>query len=312
MEYRKAGGAHSCTDCHMPVVRGLTRTAETARIPDQQDVAAPPREVHDHSFVGVDYPLEYPGTKDPHRPTRSALLRSAAKFTLSNPTFDAASRTGKITVNLTNAGAGHNLPSGFAFARQMWIELLVTDATGKQLVFESGVLRKNTDDLCDRATFDDAQSPIRQHMEGCQASDPQLVNFQRKLVDKADILKDAAGQPVVNERGELTPVAAADASETSIQRVAGNPVVRKRPIDGQPMVSLTPGQSRSFGYAFRIPAGMGAVSIRARLMFRNLPPYFLRDLAKNQPPNEKPQLGPLIANLDVVEMASASVQLATP
>lgn len=311
MEYRKAGGAYSCTACHMPAMRGMTRAAESAAIPDQQDVAAPPREVHDHSFVGVDYPLEHPGTADPHRPTRQALLRSAAKFNVTAPTFDAASRTGRVTVSLTNVGAGHNLPSGFAFARQMWVELLVTDKTGKQLVFESGVLRKNTDDLCDRATFDDAQSPIRAQMQGCTASDPQLVNFQRKLVDKADILKDGSGQPVVNERGELTPVAAVGASETSIQRVAGNPVARKRPIDGQPMISLPPGQTRSFGYAFKVPAGMNGVNIRARLMFRNLPAYFLRDLAKNQPPNEKPQLAPLIQNLDLIEMGSASVQLAT-
>jgi hypothetical protein len=43
-----------------------------------------------------------------------------------------------------------------------------------------------------------------------------------------------------------------------------------------------------------------------RLLFRNLPPYFLRALAEGQPANEEPKLAPLIMNLRVAEMNKQS------
>ncbi len=301
VEYRKQGGAGSCVECHMPVM-SQTRAAEAASIPEQQDTHAPPRIVRDHSFVGVDYPIDVPGSEDPHRPTRVALLRAAARFELSEPKVDETAGRASASVRITNVGAGHNLPSGFAFARQMWVEFTAEDDSGRVL-FSSGKLAKNTDDLCDAGTFDDENSPIRKLVQGCKKSDPQLVNFQKKLVDKATVEKDAQGNPVKNERGELIPAAASDASEQSIQRVAGNPITRKRPSDGQAMGSIEPNQSRSFNYTWKVPAGVRRMTVTARLLFRNLPPYFVRNIAKEQPADESPQLAPMVQNLDIVEMA---------
>jgi hypothetical protein len=289
----------------MPVVNGLTRAAESARIGDQQDVEAPPRIVRDHSFVGVDYPLDHDGKTEQHRPARVQLLRAASKFVVTSPKLTKPDQA-SVSVSISNTGAGHNLPSGFAFARQMWVELVVRDAATNGVVFSSGVVQSNTDDLCDAATMAESNDPINKHVQGCKLPDPQLVNFQRRLVDKADVLRDAQGTPIANERGELTPVAAEGATEQSIQRIAGNPVARNRPSDKQPLISIPPGKTRTFSYAFTLPPTTTALNVKARLMFRNLPPYFLRDLAANQPPGEQPQLGPMIKNLDVVEMASAA------
>src|SRR5258708_36715790 len=77
-DYRAAGGTQTCTSCHMPRL-AATRVAESATIPFEQDREAPSREVHDHSFIGVDYALDGVATRDPERPLREALLRSAAR-----------------------------------------------------------------------------------------------------------------------------------------------------------------------------------------------------------------------------------------
>ncbi len=310
IEYRAGGGQETCTGCHMPVVRGLNRVAEASGL--GQDTQAPDRSVHDHSFVGVDHPLDVPGKLDPHRKQRVALLGRAADFKLLDPKFNPATREFKLTVSITNVGAGHTLPSGFAFARQMWVEFIARDGIAKRAIFASGLLVKNTDDLCDTGTFDDPQSPIRELMQGCTRSDPQLVNFQKKLVDKADVQRDAQGNPVRNQRGELIPIAAPGSSETSIQRVAGNPITRRRPIDNQLMGSILPGQERQFTYSVTVPPGITLLDLRARLLFRNLPPYFVRDIARNQPGDEKPQLEPMVKNLDIVEMETAQLNFNLP
>ncbi|MEN9577808.1 MAG: hypothetical protein RJA70_817 [Pseudomonadota bacterium] len=310
VEYRASGGQGTCTECHMPIVAGAARVAERSGL--AQDSKAPPRVLRDHSFVGVDHPLDIPGAADPHRPMRQALLQRAATFVLDNIQFDKSRRRLSAQVEITNSGAGHTLPSGFAFARQMWIEFTVEDAATGAQVFSSGVLQKNTDDLCDAGTFDDLQSPIRTQMQGCTASDPQLVNFQKKLVDKAEVERDAQGFPLRNPRGELIPKAAKDATEQSIQRVAGNPITRRRPSDGQLLGSIPPDEGRRFSYNVTIPERSAKLRLKARLLFRNLPPYFVRDIAKNQPATEVPQLMPMLKNLDIVEMAVANGALELP
>jgi hypothetical protein len=49
-------------------------------------------------------------------------------------------------------------------------------------------------------------------------------------------------------------------------------------------------------------------SFTARLLFRNLPPYWVRAMGKEQKPGliDGPQLGPLVANLQTVEMGKQS------
>jgi hypothetical protein len=255
--------------------------------------------------VGVDYPLDVAPTDDPARDTRHALLSRAAEFKLRNVGISAGVL--KLEVSIKNVGAGHNLPSGFAFARQMWVELAVEDGRGKP-VFLSGVVGDASDDLCDAATLDEGNGPIRRHVVGCGRPDLQLVNFQRRLVDKATVAKDAQGNVSRNERGEAVGVAADDANESSIQRLAGGAVLRRRPSDEQLMNAIEPGQTRRFVYDVPLENPAGAVA-RARLLFSNLPPYFLRDLAGHQPPQELPRLEPLIKNLEIVQMAETRLAL---
>ncbi len=300
-EYRAEGGGATCIGCHMPALAGRTRVAEAASIPFEQDEEAPPRQVHDHSFVGVDYPLDEVEKRDPHKEDRAALLRGAARIALEEGGVVRGALTFKVSI--TNSGAGHNLPTGFAFARQLWLEVKVADAGGTPL-FTSGVLAAPTDDLCDAGTIDDPRNPMIPHLSGCSGSDPQLVSFQQKLVDRIDVARDAGGQRVVNERGELKPIQAEGAKEVAIQHLAGGPVARVRPLDKQALTTLGPNDTRTFEYRATLPAGVAGATVSVRLLFRNLPPYMLRALAAQQPAEEEPKLAPLIKNLQIVELVS--------
>jgi hypothetical protein len=301
-DYRAAGGDQTCITCHMPRMR-TTRAAESAAIPFEQDRAAPAREVHDHSFVGVDYALDTVAVRDPERPLREALLRSAAKVDLPRPSIALRSGALGFDVTVTNSGTGHNVPTGFAFARQMWLEVTASDASGA--FFTSGVLANSASDLCDSATLDEPNNPMRTHVRGCERSDPQLVNFQRKLVNHFEIAKDKDGQPVVNDKGEPKLIQAENGHEDFLQRLSVGVVDRVRPSDHQALAALRPGETRTFHYAAQLPARpSGDVTVTVRLLFRSSPPYFLRAMAEHQPPAEAPRLAPLIGGLQIVEMGS--------
>jgi hypothetical protein len=299
-EYRAEGGGATCVTCHMPVRGKGSDAAESALLILEQDRSAPPRVTHQHTFIGVDYPLDEPADRDPFAPRREALLRSAARLELSPLSV----RGGAVsfTVTVTNVGAGHNLPTGFAFARQMWIEVRGADEQNRPL-FSSGLLANPTHDLCDAGTMDDPGNPLRRHMVGCDASDPQLVNIQAKLIDKRDILRDAGGSPVLNEKGQQIVIQAADGKETVLQHFKGGVTARKRPASNQKMTPIPPNDSVTFTYRFTMARPSLNPTVTVRLLFRNLPPYFLRALAEGQPADEEPKLTPLLKNLRVAEMA---------
>lgn len=296
-EYRSKGGGATCVTCHMPIT-GATRAAEGAAIPIEQDFRAEPRSVHDHSFVGVDYPLDTVARQDPQKPKREALLKSAARFEQESARIEGDQL--KLRLSIENQ-TGHNLPTGFAFARQMWIELVVKDGRDRE-VFVSGRLLQPGDDLCDKDTFGDEKNPLRAHVVGCKEVDPSLVNIQLKLVDKVGVAGDKSGVPLRNEQGEFIVSQAEDAHETFLQHVTGGAIARSRAVDKATLAPLAPLARRSYTYVVPL-RGVRAGSFTARLLFRNLPPYWVRAMARDQPRGELPRLEPMIANIQTIEMA---------
>lgn len=305
--YAKAGGA-SCVDCHMPIVRQAKRAAESAIIPFEQDGEAPARTLRDHSFVAVDYPLDDVTARDAHRKKREALLASASLFAL--PPESLVQRPGSLAfqVTLTNSGTGHNLPGGFAFVRQMWVAVQIFDAQNR-VIAESGHLPSGTEDLCDATILDDADSPMRPFITGCKASDKRLLSFQQMLVDKVEIARDASGAARLGSRGENLLARAAGSKECVIQHLNSGPVPRVRPATGKPTLPLAPGETGTYPYDFDFPASATPKRLEARLLFRVAPPYFLRALAKDQPPNETPRLDTFVSALEVTEMAKIVIDL---
>lgn len=294
-KYREDGGARTCIACHMPSLAN-GRAADTARIPEDQLTEAPPRALHDHGFVGVDAPLE-PSQADTQANARAQLLRSAAKVTI-----DSASAYGgtvDLDVSIANVGTGHNLPTGFAFARQMWLEIVVTRANGA-IVDASGLLSNEANDLCDASTYENERA-MRPFFVGCTASDPQLVSFQQKLVDRVEVVRGGG----VDDLGD--PRLAQSGSETVLQQLPGGAVPRVRPSDNQPLGTIVAGDTRRFSYTMRGSIAPGEeVKISARLLFRPLPPYFVRALAATQSADDRPQLAQTASRLRVVEMATAT------
>ncbi|MFO0676165.1 MAG: cytochrome c family protein [Polyangiaceae bacterium] len=298
--YRLFGGQETCVTCHMPALSGMTRVADGANIGSDQAKDAPPRTVRDHTFVGVDYALEDAEQTARTRPAREALLKGAATIFIDGNSITATESNVAFTVTVGNTGTGHNLPSGFAFARQMWLEVKATGLLG-ELVGFSGVLAKPTDDLCDADTLNDLGSPTRRFVQGCAVPDSPLVNLQQKLVDQVQLslangLKfDALLQPVI-EQGFF-------GKEAFLQQPKGGAVQRTRVADGLKMGTLKPFEFKNFAYD--LPTFAKPVRLTVRLLFRNLPPYLLRTLASTQTAADGPALAPLVDRLETIEMGRA-------
>ncbi|HET7540891.1 MAG TPA: multiheme c-type cytochrome [Polyangiaceae bacterium] len=296
-EYRSHGGPSDCVGCHMPLVNEA-RAAEYAALPFEQDRQAPPRQVHDHSFVGADYPLDDVAARQALKPAREALLRSAAVLSLVPDSLKSGNDSLAFAIRVSNAGTGHNLPGGFAFVRQMWLEISLLDAAGRVLD-GSGRVAQPTDDLCDSSILDNPQSPMRAALKGCSKSDPLLVNFQQMLVDNAQPKRGPNGAPLLDSRGEALLEGAPGARETAIQTLGAGPTPRIRPFDKKPTAPLAAGSANTFPYSFARNPSNAVKSLRVRLMFRASPPYFLRALG----------VPSLAENLELTEMARLEVPL---
>ncbi|MEO6603124.1 MAG: multiheme c-type cytochrome, partial [Polyangiaceae bacterium] len=243
-DYRKAGGSADCVTCHMPLVND-TRAAEHALIPFEQDKDAPPRKVHDHSFVGADYPLDDRAARELLRPAREALLRSSGALSLVPGSLKSSPTALGFVLEVKNSETGHNLPGGFAFVRQMWLEITLLDGAGRALT-GSGLLASAGDDLCDSSIIDDPQNPMRAALKGCVASDPLLVNFQQLLLDETVPKHDANGALVLDRRGEPLLERGPNGRESVVQTLNSGAVPRVRPFDHKPTTALAPGESHAF------------------------------------------------------------------
>lgn len=305
-DYAKLGGP-GCVGCHMPLVDG-TRAAESALIPLEQDADAPKRRLRSHRFIAVDYPLEDTKVRDESRAAREALLQRASALSLVEASLNVTSTRVSFDVSLQNTGTGHNLPGGFAFVRQMWFEVTLLNARG-QVVAGSGQVLRPSDDLCDGSILDDPSNGMKEFLIGCASTDRQLVSFQQMLMDKIELLRDANGVVQLDLRNEPKLRPAPGSKEAVVQFLTGGPVPRVRPSTGKPTPPLIVGEQRSFPYAFDLPTGTAAERVRVRLLFRAVPPYFLRALAKTQTPSDGPSLNGVVQNLEINEMARVETTL---
>ncbi|MFT7519479.1 MAG: hypothetical protein ACI9MC_001621 [Kiritimatiellia bacterium] len=326
-QFQADGGVETCADCHMPEV---IPTVDAAIPLINQDVPTG-RTTRSHSFVGVDYPLNLPKTevKRTHRKERELLLGGcidgrpecatagilslpAAKLSLQELTFTSEGLS--FDAQIQALRTGHSFPSGFAFARQVWIEVIVKDQRGN-IVFSSGLLNNDsTSDLCDSDSFNGV---FRSLMQDCDTIDRQLVNLQGRLIDKVESAgkKDYMGNNVLR--------AEPGAVEIVLQSIDAGAVARIRPFDGKPLTPLQPPTPKLKSipeaerpdrarYPYLVPRSAlrqaSSVTVQARLRFRNLPPYFVRALADGALPEDGPDLLPLVNNLQVVDVSSAQVR----
>ena len=178
-EARRGRSAPTCQDCHMSLFPGVCApggqggggcpggTHLEGRAPGELPLAriAPSSErasrVSVHGFASVDVPMarELPdafandATLDAFdlplgiRARRDLLLRRALRLTLEAPRRSGG--TLEVPVVIENVGAGHRVPAGFSQEREIWVELSITDATGRVL-YSVGHLDAEDEDLHDK------------------------------------------------------------------------------------------------------------------------------------------------------------------
>ncbi len=156
-----------CQKCHMPEYGpGYAAVAGADSIPLRQ-------KLHHHTFIGVDVALtDFPDRQE-NLDRAAALLRGSASLYVAARDTAVAGDTVTVSVTVDNDRTGHSLPSGTSFSRQMWIEIVATDAT-QNTIYISGDLDANGD-LRDRNSALDPNG------------DPDLVNYTTVLEGGDDV-----------------------------------------------------------------------------------------------------------------------------
>jgi hypothetical protein len=287
----------------------------------------PDRQYRSHTFVGVDYDMDpnqlSKADRDRVLEERQQLLGSAVTLEVVNQPPERGSQVANVVVR--NNLLGHDFPTGFAFARQFWLEVSAKTTSGRDVCLVpvgqvrspcgSGVLKAPADDLrqCDpldvarvNGTDPKAGNGNVKFAAAFPASDcdPYLANFQKILTD---------GDP--DKDGVFT--------EVPFQSFLPDIVkIRTRISDQQkmdPLPSLKPGDnpngepsSKTFPYRFdtsAVPAGESLV-VTAKLHFRHLPPDFVRGLEARgkdfvSPADAHIDAGDLLRNMVVTDVVEA-------
>ncbi len=139
--YAQAG--IQCQDCHMmPVEKAIeaARTMKRPQNPGKPSIMGPDRDnMFTHEFVGANFTVPTLLGHKKHAGIAEERLKSAAALDVQAPQTGKRGDMVTLVVKVTNVGAGHNLPTSLTEVRQMWLDVQVKDAKGKE-IFRSGSL----------------------------------------------------------------------------------------------------------------------------------------------------------------------------
>lgn len=281
------GNNTTCQDCHMslyPSAAPGTYPYNTVSVYPKISTKSV-RQVSTHYFTGVDIALieEFPGQDSVGTGSygefigqvdrREELLKAAATMKINVPNSAAAGGVLSIAVDVTNVGAGHNIPSGFSQERQMWIELVVTDANAGE-IYKSGYL------------IDSAHPETGELMPDGNLDDEDLQNFTVKLDPVVGNNISKIPGPDYNQRPHGVNIGLVNFGNEfiSYNDTANEEVEEFLPFAAEHMnnsISIPPLQTRTNLYDIPLPTSIeGPITIKARLLFRAFPPRFLRFLAE--------------------------------
>ncbi len=134
-----------CQDCHMRQTPGNPATGATEKRdnPGKAAVMGPERpHIWTHYFVGGNalYP-EAPNADRRKAMVEERLRHAATVEILAAELPEREGGIGTFRIRVTNVGAGHKLPTGLSEVREIWLDVTVTDASGKVLL-RSGEIGK--------------------------------------------------------------------------------------------------------------------------------------------------------------------------
>lgn len=121
----------TCIDCHM---HKNPSELDTKVVGKSTSGGATKQNLRTHHFVGSNHFLVGLRSKE-HEKMTIDLLKTSAKLLIS-------SSDGGFAVEVQNVGAGHHLPTGVADFRELWLEVVAVDNSGK-VVAKSGFLVEN-------------------------------------------------------------------------------------------------------------------------------------------------------------------------
>ncbi len=124
-----------CQSCHMKTYTGKATASSSER------------ELHEHYFVGVGLPLEEGFLSaqefEEMRIRVANLLQGSATITLDANAVSPGQQL-DLFITVRNNIVAHNLPTGATFNRQVWLEVIATDADSN-VIYETGTLDSNGD-----------------------------------------------------------------------------------------------------------------------------------------------------------------------
>jgi Cytochrome c554 and c-prime len=357
-----------CTECHMPT-EGDGTAPIVDHGPGL--LPRPDRDRRSHSFVGVDYDLDPEAYAKAGLPDdalerllaeREALLRTAVRLEVrqADPAEiqrsagnqldnfdaidadtedvgvvvgaeDAADGVLTATVEVHNNLLAHAFPTGFAFARQFWLEVSAVTEGGEPVCLAdpnpavpaqcaSGVIEDDAEDLpeCDVADVaaqigadpatlangtiafaDGATFPVGE-------CDPWLANFQKILTDgdrdNDGVFEEIAYQPFNNDAVQIRERLPNNQAMFELQ-----PVRFRLGVDANGAARFFDQSFNTYVYDFDV-AGLAegtGITVTARMHFRHLPPYFVRALEAEQ--EDLGDIVPAGARIDADELLDAMV-----
>jgi len=135
----------TCQDCHMRQTPKYPSTGSTVR-PELPGYAAPKemgakerKHIWQHYFVGGNLAVTAMLGYNPQAAMAEARLKNSVTVEFIPNGKAVKGGLYRMHVKVTNSGAGHYLPTGLTFVREMWLDVTVRDAGGNT-VFRSGAL----------------------------------------------------------------------------------------------------------------------------------------------------------------------------
>lgn len=308
----------TCGRCHMPSL-GQGPTVNDA----PGNLSLPDRPLHSHEFVGVDYDLE-PGhyealgvgsdARTRVLTERDELISGAATLAPEVVQVDGDTLTVAVTVKTNDIG--HDFPTGFAFARQWWLEvkaetesgdtdivcLLPVNPATQQVDRREGIPTPNCSSGSPTGGVDWRDAPA-EDLRTCDPRqvaaefgtpnnatvvlaapapltdcDPWLTNFQKILTDGDP---EGTGQFVEVPYQSLLP------DIVKLQtRVADQKLMAPLKSFDDPLTEDVDESERTFEYVFDTSRARGQkITVSFALHLRHLPPYFLKALDGFYPDN---------------------------
>jgi hypothetical protein len=304
-----------CIDCHMPSNPDGAEEPVVDAAPGALSI--PDRPHRKHSFVGVDYDLDPTAytklglpidTVNEILAERAALLESAVVLEVTEPIV-VDEITQQADVIVTNNLLGHSFPTGFAFARQFWIEVTAESSSGQDVCVVDIFAAQGIDSPCGSGVIDDRDDVLPQcdpasvagvlgigladvsngtiqfaEPVAADSCDPWLANFQKILTDGDPdgdgIFREVTYQSFLADIVKIRERAVVFGEEAP-QRFDALQSVRLTTLaDG----TLVPTDSVAIPYQFDTTglAPGDTITVTARMRFRHLPPEFIRGLAAEQ------------------------------